>query len=1004
MTRPGEDLIGRQLSHYRIVRQLGRGGMGEVYLAEDLKLKRQVALKVLPPEFAENERRRSRFRREAESIARLNHPNIVTVYSTEEADGIYFITMEMVEGQSFESAVPPDGFNLDKFLALAVQISDALAAAHESGVIHRDLKPANVMLTPRGRVKILDFGLAKVGGDPQSDADTELATMTATVDGALVGTVPYMSPEQIGGRPADERSDIFSVGLLFFEMLSGRRAFHGDSAIEQAAAILHEDPPSVTDVREGLPRQLGRILTSCLEKDIETRLQTAKDLRNQLSALRTEVETSRISAVIERTDTAAPKRGRRLPRAAVAAVAAVAVTALLAVGWLVLRPRGEPAAPIGAPASADSLAVLYFRNLSGDPESDWLSRGLTEMLVTDLSQLPELKLLGTEKLHSILKELGVLEAETLDAETVRELAERAEVDNVLSGSFARVGDELRISARLQDAATGEILDSSTVSAAGEPRVFELIDQLSRELRTNLKLRAVAGAESDRPVEQVLTSSVEAFRYYSEGLRLHLESKDREAIPLFEAAIEADPGFSMALVRLATVSSNLGYRERARRYTQRALEGADRLPPRYRHYVEAQYYGSEWETYGQAIEAYRRAIEADPQRKSARNLLGMHLMNLERYPEAIEQYETLRRMNDPFAFTHYPLALAHTAEGRWQDGVEVLESFVESYPDNWLGHWALGWQLLLAGRLQESDAALTRAGALHRDEFYLPWARRLLALAKEDFAAADRVADDWVSKSDPLLQYRGHYARALNLLFRGQAHDALAALEQARAVVEPGADRAAAHNVAAEIWLALDEPERALEETVAARLEGDRRWPERKAIYQAALAEGMLGNIAQADQLMLELERRHAVYPNLPEERQLALLEARLARLHGDSEGALALLGSAAALLPPRGVAWHTYSTPDHPAIWLELGRAELAGGDAAAAVEWLLKLVEGESERIDAPIAYVSSLFFLGRAHAELGRPAEAKSYFARFVELWNDGDLHRDWVEEAEAFLSSGA
>ncbi len=998
--RPREELIGTRLGHYRIVRQLGQGGMAEVFLAEDLKLKRQIALKVLPSEFAEDRDRLARFKREAESVARLNHPNIVTVYSIEEIDGIHFITMELVEGRSLESAVPSGGFELKRFLKLAEQMADALAAAHQNGIIHRDLKPANVMLTREGRVKILDFGLAKVEEDPLIAEDPDAPTMTATQHGTLVGTVPYMSPEQLQGAAVDARSDIFSLGLTMFEMLSGRPAFQGKSSIEKAAAILHDEPPKLTELRDDLPRHLGRILQSCLEKDPEERVQSAKDLRNQLAALRDEFLTGPVS-VVDASSVAAAEDSVARPRWPLFAGLVAAAILIAALVWLVLPPRGGPVPPIAA--SADSLAVLYFRNLTGDAELDWLSGGLTEMLVTDLSQVPELRLVGTERLYSILDDLGALEAESLGAETVAEVARRAGVKHVLVGSFARVGDELRISARLQDAASGEILDSSTVSDRGESRLFDMIDRLSSDLRRSISVTAAA-APADRPVEQVLTSSVEALRLYSKGLQLHVEGRDREAIPLFEGAVEADPGFSMALVRLATASANLGYRDRARGYTERALEGADRLPPRYRHYVEAQYYGGAWETYGEAIEAYERAVEADPNSSSTRNLLGMHLLSLERFDEAMVQYETARRMGDSYLYHHFPLALAHASQDRWQEGFELLERFTERYPENWQGHWALGWYLTLWDRPLEAAAALDRSEALHRDDLQTPWARWQLAVAKGDFAAAERHAAELAAGDDAVLKSRGLRFQAINRLFQGRARDALDLLEEARASTAPGADLAAAHNLAAEIHLVLGEPERALEEATSGRLEGDRSWPERRATYLAALSEEALDRSARADALAGELERRNARYPTRPEERQIVILRALLSGMRGDSEAELAGLVEAESMLPPRGVSWHTYALPAHATVWYELGRAQLEAGAAGAAVGSLSRLVSRASEHLDSPLAYGRALFLLGKAHSELGQHAEARRYLERFVELWGAGDMKREWVDEARRLLAAAA
>jgi serine/threonine protein kinase len=289
-------MVGKTLSHYRIVSTLGVGGMGEVYRAEDTKLGRRVALKILPKAMADDPERLERFQREAKVVASINHPNIVTLYSVEEDEGLQFLTMELVEGEDLEISLPEDGFPLAKIFDITIPLADALVAAHEKGVVHRDLKPANVMVTKDHRVKVLDFGLAKLGLEspvPLGDEDeTALAPTSSTLtgDGTIMGTAPYMAPEQLEGLPVDHRADLFSFGVLVYEMATGRRPFEGTSSIATASSILRDTPPPITEIKANLPRHFARIIETCLEKDPEQRYQSAKDLRNALQALRRETE------------------------------------------------------------------------------------------------------------------------------------------------------------------------------------------------------------------------------------------------------------------------------------------------------------------------------------------------------------------------------------------------------------------------------------------------------------------------------------------------------------------------------------------------------------------------------------------------------------------------------------------------------------------------------------------------------------------------------------------
>jgi eukaryotic-like serine/threonine-protein kinase len=340
------------LGHYRIDSKLGEGGMGEVYLAEDTKLGRKVALKVLADALASDAERRSRFEREARAIAALNHPNIVTIHSVEEHDGIVFLTMELVDGKPVSELIPRDGMTLDGLLKIGVPLADAVGAAHQRGITHRDLKPANVMVTGEGRVKVLDFGLAKMRDEaPLDGIGATMATAQLTGEGRIMGTVAYMSPEQAEGKPVDQRSDIFSLGIVLFEMATGRKPFGGDSNVSTLSAILKDTPRSVTELRQDLPREFARIVRRCLAKDPEERYQTAKDLRNDLRSLKEDLDTGEVTR--DATPTAmtqptivlpAAKAGRGVPRWAIAALALVAIGGAGLLVWLV-RERGGTSAP-----------------------------------------------------------------------------------------------------------------------------------------------------------------------------------------------------------------------------------------------------------------------------------------------------------------------------------------------------------------------------------------------------------------------------------------------------------------------------------------------------------------------------------------------------------------------------------------------------------------------------------------------------------------------------------
>ena len=448
-------MIGHTLAHYRITAAIGAGGMGEVYRATDTKLGREVALKVLPAEMAGSPERLERFQREAKALAALDHPGIVTVHSVEEADGVHFLTMQLVEGQPLDKLIPEGGMPVDRLVTIGTALAEALAAAHDKGVVHRDLKPANVVVGGSGSVKVLDFGLAKMsaGGDSGNSA---LPTEAQTRDGVVMGTVPYMSPEQVSGRPVDHRTDVFSLGVVLYEMASGRRPFQGQSTAELASAILRDSPPVVTELRPELAPELGRLIRRCLEKDPRQRLQTARDVGNELRDLGS--TTSAASRSAARVDSAASRREEGF--------------------W---------------------VAVLPFKHRGTDPGVEALAEGLTEDIVTGLSRFSYLRVIAR----------GSTAHYSGDGLDVRSVGQELGARYVMEGSVRQAGSTLRVAVQLVDASSGAHLWAETYDRTFDPdAVFELQDDLVPRIVSTVAdwygilPRSMSEAVRSKPVDQL----------------------------------------------------------------------------------------------------------------------------------------------------------------------------------------------------------------------------------------------------------------------------------------------------------------------------------------------------------------------------------------------------------------------------------------------------------------------------------------------------------------------
>ena len=448
---------GTRLGAYEIVALLGAGGMGEVYRAHDPRLGRDVAIKVLPAAFSADPERLRRFEQEARAVAALSHANIVTIHSVEEADGNRFITMELVEGEPLSNLIQPGGLPPDRLVAVAIPLADALAAAHAKGITHRDLKPANIMVGPDCRVTVLDFGLAKLQvSAPGAGAATALPTADLTREGRIVGTVAYMSPEQAEGKPIDHRSDLFSLGVILYEMATGRRPFTGETSMSIMSSILRDTPPSITDLKGTLPRELGRIIRRALTKDAERRYQTAKDLRNELEDLKREIESRPVVPVIP------PRPAERVA----------------------------------------SIAVMPFTDMSAAKDQDWFCDGIAEEILNALTPLKGLRVAARTSAFSF-KGKG---------DDLRTIGEKLSVTTVLEGSVRRAGDRVRITVQLGDVQNGFQLWSERFDRELKD-IFDLQDEIAKAIAE--RLRVTFAGEKDRLVERA-TANVEAYQLYPEG--------------------------------------------------------------------------------------------------------------------------------------------------------------------------------------------------------------------------------------------------------------------------------------------------------------------------------------------------------------------------------------------------------------------------------------------------------------------------------------------------------
>ena len=976
---------------YQIIEELGKGGMGKVYKVFDTKIKEKVALKLIKPEIASDRETIERFSNELRLARKIAQRNVCKMFDLGEAEGAHFITMEYVHGEDLKSMIRMTGsLNVGAVLSIGKQVCDGLAEAHSLGVVHRDLKPQNIMIDKGGNAKIMDFGIAR-----------SLREKGITGASMMIGTPEYMSPEQAEAKEVDQRSDIYSLGIILYEMATGRVPFEGETALSIAMKHKGEAPRDPKQLNPNIPEDLSGIILKCLEKDKTKRYQSAGDVRAELEKIEKGIPTTERVVPERKTLTSREITVKFTPKKLF--LPALGIIALAVIALLILRffPRKQPVAP---PLSGKpSLAILYFENISGDKTLDPWKTALTELLITKLSQSKFIRVLDINSIFSILKKLNLDEAKKYTKEDLQKVANEGGASHTLSGSLMKAGETIIINLTLQKPSTGEVITSQAVPCKSEAEIFPKLDEVTKEIKSGLNLsRDQIASDIDKHLGTITTSSPEAFKDFNAARNLQRRGFNRDSIKFYERAITDDPQFAPAFLFLGFAYGNLGYPSMKIKYVRKAFELRDKVTERENLLIQAVLLDLSEKTYEKAIEVLKRLVELYPEDYFGNILLGNSYRNLEEWDKAVERDEVCiqNKYNPTYPFSNQ--AQSYRSQGLYDKAREVCEKYLNYFGDNASIHLSLASTYLCEGKYENALNEIDKAFLISPESATFETKGNVYNCMGDSYKAETEY-QNLLSVEEQSYRLNGRYKLGALYLSQGkfgQSKDQLQlAIEEAEKL-DDDALVSDSHTNLAYAYLVSRNDREALEEcnkawNSAAKAESLTR--QTRTLHLKGLSYLEMNTIEDAKRVAEELKRLVDSWMNKKLMRYYYHLVGMMELRKGTFSKAIENLNQARSLLAFQSSASDQHALFLGPLAFVYYKAGELE--KARIEYEAITALTTG---RLNYGDIYAKAYYMLGKIGEQQGQKQKAVENYHKFLGLWKDADPGIPEVEDARNRLAA--